>query len=191
MEFEDVTGKYLEDEVSIRNKKIKLDMKTNDNYMNWLEKFMERIPEFIEDDFESPVPLEIGKENAKYGKYIYLLYGLVRDYAKENYLSPNYTEHNAPSYVIKYHNNFYEIGEDFCWGSEIYCKKLLDYKGDFIDYFDIRNDTKSLKKDIIKLQLDSLANTIREYTYYIPAYAVIEKVEDTINDIKVKRIGPR
>ena len=166
-------------------------MKTNDNYMNWLEKFMERIPEFIEDDFKSPVPLEIGEDNAKFGKYIYLLYALVRDYAKENYLSPNYTEHNAPSYIIKYHDNFYEIGEDFGWGGEIYCKKIVNYKGDFIDYLDIRNNTKSSKRTLIKLQLDSLANIIEEYAYVLPTDAVVEKVEKTINKIKVKRIGPR
>ena len=178
------------DDISIRNQEIKLDIKTKDNYMNWLEEFTERVGVFIQDDFERPIPLEIGEDNAKFGKYIYLLYDIIIDYAKKNYLSPNYSKQNI-SYVIKYHDNVYEIGEDLAWGNEVYCKRLLNYNGEFIDYFDIRNDTVSLKRDIIKKQLNSLDNTIKEYTNYIPTYAVIEQVEDTIKDIKVKRIGVR
>ena len=168
-----------------------LEMKTKDDYMNWLENFTKNIPNFIEDDFLKPIPLEIGEENAKFGKYIYLLYEIIKDYAKINYLSPNYTEHNAPSYVIKYHDNFYEIGEDFDWGREIYCSRLEEYTGDFIEFSDIKNDIKCLKSDIIKYKLDSLINTIYEYLNHIPTIAVVENIENTIKDIKVKKIEPR
>ena len=136
-----------------------MDNRLLDNYMEWLERFTERVDVFIQDDFESPIPLEIGKDNAKFGKDIYLLYDIIIDYAKKNYLSPNYSKQNI-FYVIKYHDNFYEIGEDLAWGNEVYCKRLLDYNGEFIDYLDIRNDT-------------------------------IQQVEDTIKDIKIKRIGAR
>ncbi len=163
----------------------------NDDYMNWLENFTNNVPVFIEEEFLDPIPLQIGEENAKYGKYIHLLYDLVVEYAKKNYLNPNYDENNSPSYVIRYNGNFYEIGEDLEWFREVYCRRLAVYNDDFIDYLDIKNNTNSLKKDIIKKQLDSLANIIWEYSNYIPFSTLSERVEETIQNIKVKKFGSR
>ena len=185
--------KYLEElykkmrEEKIQKEKLIMEIKSNDDYINWLSEFTKKYPYFKEWYIPNVNLLSLREIDRVNMQKLSLLYEMIDIYAKENYLYPNDRELNS-YYIVKHNNIYYLVGRDYSFGGNFRLEKVPREKvneiNSYLEYRDIQTNKKQPNTDIIKIQLASLSNMIYEYANRIPIKAIKEKVEDTILDIE-------
>jgi len=160
-----------------------------DNYLEWLEQFTEKYPNFtdIEWLYSKEKITENDYENIK---TIHLFYEIIEKYAQENYISGT-QEYYGKYYIVKNNNFYFRIGIISGQGSIIFFNRhdILE-KGFYydIDFNDIRNNKKREFAIEIDKKLDKLAelikNIARENT---PLEAIASKADETIHKILTKK----
>ena len=199
--------KYLEElykkkrEENIKKEKLITELKSNDDYINWLDEFTIKYPYFKEWFIPNVNLLSLREIDRVNIQKLSLLYEMIDIYAKENYLYPNDREVN-PYYIMKHNNIYYLVGRDYNIGGRFRVERVPNERtneiNNYLEYSDIQTNKKQPNTDIIKIQLASLSNMIYEYATRVPIKAIKEKIEDTISDIeenlgkeKVKKLGTK
>ena len=155
--FDKFIDEFLEKE-KINNKKFNI-MKSNTEYLIWLEKFTNKYPNFSDEDWLYH-PEKISEEDLKNVNDLNILYEIIECYATENYIYPTKYKFGN-SYKIKLDNKGYEIGELCGQGTIYFCNKInVENELDFIDYNNIINNIKINNEKHIKKTLKSLSKHI-------------------------------
>ena len=185
--FEELNKKFKEEKE--RENKTIMEMKTTDNYINWLEKFTLKYPIFDDyiintADFPDLEPKDIENINN-----LGIFFGMIDAYAKENYIYPlDEDENYYIKYFIKHNNVYYLIGYDNIYCTAYRVERVPNEKineiNNYLEYSDIQTNKKQPNTDIIKIQLASLSNMMFEYATRIPIEAIKEKIEETILNIE-------
>ncbi len=197
MQFKENNGfnekKYLEElykkkrEDNIKKEKLITELKSNDDYINWLDEFTMQYPYFKEWFIPNVNLLSLREIDRVNIQKLSLLYEMIDIYAKENYLYPNDKELNS-YYIVKHNNIYYLVGRDYNVGGRFRVERIPNEKineiNNYLEYSDIQTNKKQPNTDIIKIQLASLSNMIYEYANRIPLEAIKEKIEETILDIE-------
>lgn len=153
------------------------------DYIKWLIEFMKDKEYFSDDewDYSSEKLNEFDQE--KVNQLHFLFEGILR-YAKENYIYP--TVHSlGESFQIKINDNIFEIGYITGQGTSFYCRKISLYKAkEAINYMDIVNNIEQDHTAYFDYKLERLSALIKDlYHYGVPIEAMIETVNNTINNI--------
>ena len=185
--FEELNKKFKEEKE--RENKTIMEMKTTDNYINWLEKFTLKYPIFDDyiintADFPDLEPKDIENINN-----LGIFFGMIDAYAKENYIYPlDENENYYVKYFIKHNNVYYLIGYDNIYCTAYRVERVPNEKineiNNYLEYRDIQTNKQREDTNTIKIKLATLVNIIYEYSREIPIEALQETIDNTIFDIK-------
>lgn len=183
--LEELYKKKMED--NIKKEKLITEIKSNDDYINWLSEFTKKYPYFKEWYIPNVNLLSLREIDRVNIQKLSLLYEMIDNYARENYLYPSDKEVN-PYYIMKHNDIYYLVGRDYNIGGRFRLERVPNERineiNSYLEYRDIQTNKKQPNTDIIKIQLASLSNMIYEYANSIPLDAIKEKIEDTILDIE-------
>ena len=130
---------------------------SNEDYINWLEKFTLNTPRFYCDSCFSPSinSLDNISQNIQ---DISLLYNAIKNYANDNYIAPIPTV-CGDYYSIKHNNVGYQIG--IMTGPETiyYCMRTEEEKN-YIPFKDIQNNIKTPTAILINNKMEELTKLI-------------------------------
>lgn len=165
-------------------KKIKKEIVSNDNYINWLESFTNKYYKFRDDDFIYNKH-DLTDDDLENVNNLSLLYSGINDYATGNYIYPFADSDFVYYYKIKYNNIGYEIGVITGRENLYFCEKNTNIDDSFIDFNDIILNTKSERTEYIEKRLLQLSNIIKYfYEEKIPLNAIKSTINDTISNIE-------
>ena len=120
----------------------------------------------------------------------YIFFKGILRYAKENYIYP-IVHSLGESFQIKINDNRFEIGYITGQGTSFYCRKIsLDKAKEAINYMDIVNNIEQDHTAYFDYKLERLSTLINDlYHYGVPIEAIIETVNNTINNIAKDKKG--
>lgn len=153
----------------VKNERIKKIL-NNDEYIHWLEQFTLKHPKFYND---SCLDFKQSNQNIQ---DISLLYAIIENYAKENYITviPNVC---GNYYVINHNNVNYEIGIMIGPETIYYCKRTNNNEN-CINFTDIQNNTPTSKKLIIDSKIKELTQIINDMVEnHIDDHVILEVTE--------------
>ena len=108
------------------------------------------------------------------------LYGGISKYAKENLISPEKIE-NGNYYLVKYNNEYYEIGMALEVNLVFFCHKCdFDKEKFYIDYMNVVNNKELPDTISLKTSLDSLLDNIE---YLLECGVPSETIKDSVNEV--------
>lgn len=185
---------YISDYITkVENRmKGKEEILSNLDYMNWLQDFTAQHYSFSDVSLLD-FPLEITDEDKKQIEKLELLYEIIDEYARENYIFPNEGEFDY-YFHFKYKNIGYIIGVTVGQGVSCFCKREeINPKILYIDFNDIVNGLKDDKAKMITAKLDDITvSIINLYRQGIPAEAILDtldKSSEYIKNEKVKKLN--
>lgn len=124
---------YYEDEVL----QFKKNLFESNQYMEWLSQYIQEYGKASSFDLLSP---SLSQDNRINLLKIPVLFAVVEDYLKENYVSPSIYE-SGYYYSIRDGEKHYRIGVDIRDGLEHYCEKSLETDKE-VDFSYIRRNEK-------------------------------------------------
>lgn len=159
-------------------------LRINDSYINWLEKFTSRtggfdtlVLTYNADEFN-----EVDRENIE---NLETLYEVITEFAEKNYITPIDTD-LGHFYSIKHNSNCFYIGADWGQGVSFYCTRLDEVEEGALDYKDVVQNIKlpdTMKKDQrleeLSLMIDRLFNEDN-----IPIEVIENKTNEAFQKIK-------
>lgn len=177
--------KYLEN-VRKKEEKKKADKESiisNDNYISWLENFT--LNGGFSDNNWLYCPEKISEEDRGNVEKLCLLYEIIDEYAKTNFIYPNVDTYSN-SYFIMNNDIVYEIG--YMFGQEIsfFCRRdkagLLNekQKNNCIKFGDIKSGKKRPNVLIIERELSALSEYICSLSGIVPIKAIKSQIANTI-----------
>ena len=172
-------NEYVEKErkrLEERKNKVK-EIVSNDNYINWLQEFTIKYPNFRSDTlFDNNKLSLIDKDNINNLK---LLFEAIYNYASSNYIYPLNDFDFVEYYRIKYNNISYEIGIITDKGTLFFCERVNNIDDTFIDFNNIILNKKEDSTEFIEKRLTELSNII---TYFYEQNIPLNAIKSTIND---------
>ena len=178
--------RVLEEMMARAKRKIEFrdNLRINDDYINWLEKFTS-----INGGFDTMLLIynadkysDFDRENIE---NIETLYEVIVEFAEKNYITPISTE-LGNYYSVKHDDNGFYIGADWGQGVSFYCTRLDEVEEDAINYKDaVKNiklpDTmrKEQRLEELSLMIDRLFNDDN-----IPIEVIESKTNEAFQKIK-------
>ena len=156
---------------------------SSDKYILWLEEFTNKNPNFDTRDSSFYICFRNSASNddLKNIRNLAILYSIIFEYAKQNYIYPKIDEMGEYYYNIKYNNVGYRIGEDSIDGTFFFCERVpIDC--DFIDFNDVMNNKVQENVHFIQQNLIDLAN----YINYLVEAGV---PEEAIKNVTLNTLG--
>ena len=159
------------------------EIKSNPNYILWLQEFTIKYPVFTDDSLEDLKKLStIDKENVS---SLGFLFDCIYDYAENNYVYAFKDSDFTRYFNIEYNNIGYKIGLMSGQGIFHFCERLKKIDNTFIDFNDILLNKKQEKTKFIKEKLNELSNYIMNLNEQdIPLKAIKETVNNCFLDIE-------
>ena len=180
--------KELVEKEKIRLEKIQNRIKniiSNPDYMNWLEQFSLKYPNF--NSYEFYFNDKLSKEDKDNSNDLALLYEGISNYAHDNYLYPISDSMYSGYYRIHYNNVGYEIGVIKDQKIITLCKRFDSYDDTFIDFNDIMLNRKQPNTDYITERLQELSNiVVGFYENNIPLRAIKSTLGKTITNLELE-----
>lgn len=168
-----------------RKNKIK-EIISNNNYINWLQKFTLTYPKFRNDDFINNKD-KLEESDLKNIDNVSLLYYGIKDYANSNYIYPFIDSDFVKYYRIKYNNIGYEIGMIIGQETLFFCERVDNIDNTFIDFNNIILNKKEENTKFIEERLNELSNTITcLHEQNIPLDIIKSIIDDNIFNIEEK-----
>ena len=161
---------------------------SNTTYINWIEKYMQKIETFNTND----IHFCKSKRDKAMIKKLPLFYKGIEMYARRNYIYPIVSGedlYESYSYTVKYNNTLYTITIDSEIWDDIPCCTCTRFAllEQVMDFEDIMQDKDRENLDLIKDKVDCLTSTIEELCDLNISFDTINTiVEDTIMQIQFK-----
>ena len=171
MEQEDFLSKYL-NQRRIEQRQ-KTEMKVNNDYINWLERFTTIYNSFSDDSWIYN-PTEILQNDHENVNKLHLLYHIIEEYAEKNYIYPNKCDFGN-YYSIKYNDVQYNIGIMCGQGTCFFCNRTTNQK-EYINFKDIQTNTPNPRVKFINYSLKTLESTLDKMISSNIPIPAIEKV---------------
>ena len=178
---------YLQKQVETKRK-----IKEERNYIEWLNKFTKKIPEFTSDGWYF-FPIKIGEKEKEQVKNIIYLFEVIDNYAFSEMIIPDYKKKEI-HYAFKDGNNYYHISKSIGENPYVYCSRVAENQEDeFIDFQDVMMSEEKqanpifhdLNKELV--HLTKLGVPQKEITENIIKVLGVPQKEITENTIKVLR----
>lgn len=165
-------------------RKGKEEILSNLDYMNQLQGFTAQYYSFSDVSWLD-LPLEITDEGKKQIEKLELLYEIIDEYARENYIFPNESEFDY-YFHFKYKNIGYIVGVTTGQGVSYFCKREeVNPKILYIDFNDIVNGLKDDRVKMITAKLDDFTvSIINLYRQGIPAEEILDTLDKSSECIK-------
>ena len=177
----DYFKKYNED-IEKRN-----EIMSGTKYIKWLIQFTEDKEGFSDEDWLY-FPDEINDTDRSNVEMLRLFYEGIEEYANNNYIYPTPCDFGN-YYKVKFNKFGFEIGVLAGQGTVFFCNKApIENEKDFIDFYNVMIGKKQNNTDQIRASLDSLSQmVIATYENGVPIEAIINTLDDTIENITLKR----
>lgn len=159
-------------------------LRVNDDYINWLEKFTEK-----RDGFDTLALVYNADNYSEYDREnienLETLYEVISEFAEKNYIVPTKTD-LGNFYSIRHNDNGFYIGADWGQGVSFYCTRLDEVEDNSLNYSDIvHNDKlpetimKEQRLEELSLMIDKLFNDDN-----IPVEVIENKTNEAFQKIK-------
>ena len=125
-----------------------------DEYIQWLEEFTQKYPNFTDNDWLYQKE-KLKEEDSFNVEKLILFFERIENYADNNYIYPTKNNNHTSSYNIKHNNIGYNIGIIYGQGGMCFCDRI-EAKENFIDYYNIKNNVELNNTKVIKENLESL-----------------------------------
>lgn len=167
----------------VHRESIKNIMRSSKEYVNWLKKFTEENPSFSDDYYEI-VSGEYSDTDKINMKNLSLLFEVIDEYAKKNYMSTRKNEYSE-SYNFRSDDISYNIGFFRGQGSSFFCQRIDDIETkDFIDFDDIIKGSYTNDFEKNKNKVEKMKNNVMElYQSGVPLEIIKSEFENTIKNI--------
>lgn len=167
----------------VHRESIKNIMRSSKEYVNWLKKFTEENPSFSDDYYEI-VSGEYSDTDKINMKNLSLLFEVIDEYAKKNYMSTRKNEYSE-SYNFRSDDISYNIGFFRGQGSSFFCQRIDDIETkDFIDFDDIIKGSYTNDFEKNKNKVEKMKNSVMElYQSGVPLEIIKSEFENTIKNI--------
>lgn len=167
----------------VHRESIKNIMRSSKEYVNWLKKFTEENPSFSDDYYEI-VSGEYSDTDKINMKNLSLLFEVIDEYAKKNYMSTRKNEYSE-SYNFRSDDISYNIGFFRGQGSSFFCQRIDDIETkDFIDFDDIIKGSYTNDFEKNKNEVEKMKNSVMElYQSGVPLEIIKSEFENTIKNI--------
>ena len=161
-------------------------LRCSSDYIDWLVKFTNN-----KGGFDTSVLLykadKYSERDQDNIRNIETLYEVVSEFAKENYIVPNFVEYGY-YYSIKYKDVGFYIGIDVGQGTSFYCTRLDEVEDNSLDYMDIVNNNKLPETERKERRLEELSLIIDSLFKedHLPIELIEETAVNAIQKIKNK-----
>lgn len=171
----------------VHRESIKNIMRSSKEYVNWLKKFTEENPSFSDDYYEI-VSGEYSDTDKINMKNLSLLFEVIDEYAKKNYMSTRKNEYSE-SYNFRSDDICYNIGFFRGQGSSFFCQRIDDIETkDFIDFDDIIKGSYTNDFEKNKNKVEKMKNNVMElYQSGVPLEIIKSEFENTIKNLKSRK----
>lgn len=171
----------------VHRESIKNIMRSSKEYVNWLKKFTEENPSFSDDYYEI-VSGEYSDTDKINMKNLSLLFEVIDEYAKKNYMSTRKNEYSE-SYNFRSDDISYNIGFFRGQGSSFFCQRIDDIETkDFIDFDDIIKGSYTNDFEKNKNEVEKMKNSVMElYQSGVPLEIIKSEFENTIKNLKSRK----
>ncbi len=171
----------------VHRESIKNIMRSSKEYVNWLKKFTEENPSFSDDYYEI-VSGEYSDTDKINMKNLSLLFEVIDEYAKKNYMSTRKNEYSE-SYNFRSDDISYNIGFFRGQGSSFFCQRIDDIETkDFIDFDDIIKGSYTNDFEKNKNKVEKMKNNVMElYQSGVPLEIIKSEFENTIKNLKSRK----
>ena len=171
----------------VHRESIKNIMRSSKEYVNWLKKFTEENPSFSDDYYEI-VSGEYSDTDKINMKNLSLLFEVIDEYAKKNYMSTRKNEYSE-SYNFRSDDISYNIGFFRGQGSSFFCQRIDDIETkDFIDFDDIIKGSYTNDFEKNKNKVEKMKNSVMElYQSGVPLEIIKSEFENTIKNLKSRK----
>ena len=171
----------------VHRESIKNIMRSSKEYVNWLKKFTEENPSFSDDYYEI-VSGEYSDTDKINMKNLSLLFEVIDEYAKKNYMSTRKNEYSE-SYNFRSDDISYNIGFFRGQGSSFFCQRIDDIETkDFIDFDDIIKCSYTNDFEKNKNKVEKMKNNVMElYQSGVPLEIIKSEFENTIKNLKSRK----
>lgn len=171
----------------VHRESIKNIMRSSKEYVDWLKKFTEENPSFSDDYYEI-VSGEYSDTDKINMQNLSLLFEVIDEYAKENYMSTRKNEYSE-SYNFRSDDISYNIGFFRGQGSSFFCQRIDDIETkDFIDFDDIIKGSYTNDFEKNKNEVEKMKNSVMElYQSGVPLEIIKSEFENTIKNLKSRK----
>ena len=163
-------------EYYIEKEKLKKNLSKSNDYINWIEKYLDEYEEISTDHLETTKDLT--KEEEKNINLLPILYDIISNYFNNNYLLPSEEDYFWHSFIFRHNGidygivvNYYKREDD----PEYYCIRLDEKSNKSVDFSYIASN-KPLPSTII---IEQKMNRLMELTEKLADDNISEEIIDT------------
>ena len=169
--------------------RIKEEILTKPDYMNWLFRFTEVYPRFVDDTWLYQ-PSKLSPMDRENVDKLHLLFNIIKEYADANYIDSKGGQYDE-YYTIKCNNYGYDIGKISRMVGDVFVCQRTILEEEYIDFNDIINHREYSKTNEINKELRLLKETIINLQDMGVSHKLIWKYLNSIMNESRKENGNR